>query len=605
MPHPKEEVQAKYICLDIEDYTKERPVEAQLEILAALNEIVKNSVKEELNPKIDENSPPEEKKSLMYLPTGDGMCIALLNVPSPFDIHLLLALRILKGVSEHNSRNVSKSLRFEVRVGIHAHTDSLVVDINGDQNIVGAGINTAFRIMGLADGRQILVSQDVFNQLKNHLKYEDSFIPLKATVRHGAELEVYQFKGEGLGLEVNAAPQIIEKQAQATRIYESIIEPGTGLGLEKVYRSRDEGVALDVRNDMEGAQARIWLLGVALHSSFNITEPGIMRLLNNKMASGVEVRILLLDAFRSPAVFRALLESSCEEFGRIINYNRREPRRQDPFFENQLYINFEANYLRMANWLNSQVAVRYYAHVPSCWLAIIDNKVYYQAYTFGDVSDDPRSHLIGSQMPVVKLQGETTPCCILRDHFNKLWLTSDTDLFIMGSRIAARELALWDTFEKRKESKWFEHIYGVLCNEKSPGQDRRIYARQRCLSSLRLGASVTWANGEKTKAKILNFSRQGALLSLELGIGSELFTSLPDYYEDIEEEIIVKLEIEPEGGWGTNRDKRLGIPNNSAAKYLVDGVLQSSEGKFKYIRKETRKFKEQNRPCVALQSHRK
>jgi hypothetical protein len=91
------EVQARYICLDIEGYTKGREVRDQLKIRAVLDDIVRECVGQE--PVL------ADKRKRMYLPTGDGMCIALLDIPSPTDpIHLRLVLRVLKRCASTTAR---------------------------------------------------------------------------------------------------------------------------------------------------------------------------------------------------------------------------------------------------------------------------------------------------------------------------------------------------------------------------------------------------------------------------------------------------------------------------------------------------------------------
>jgi hypothetical protein len=208
-------VPAKHIFLDVVDYSRERSVEAQSYIIAFLNKIVLLS--------LTKNLISEDQRLL--LPTGDGICISLLNVVTPYDIHIKLALSIIKyirhfeghDVDEINEKSADKEVvtfvhvrndeeylsrirmrEFEVRIGIDANIDNVVTDINGRQNIAGAGINMAQRIMGLADGSQILVSQNVFNELRHREKYIRSFRDLPSTmVKHGTYVKPYQFISEG------------------------------------------------------------------------------------------------------------------------------------------------------------------------------------------------------------------------------------------------------------------------------------------------------------------------------------------------------------------------------------------------------------------------
>lgn len=187
-------VHAKYIFLDVVDFTKNRSVEAQADIVCALNRVVESSVAELNLP----------KESLIFIPTGDGICIVLLNIESPYDAHLLAALSIVRGVSEHNDQTENDMRKFLVRIGINSNTDNLITDINANRNIAGAGISMASRIMGMADGNQILVGEPVFDTLRYREKYMSSFRPFSATVKHKVQIPVYQLvEGGHYGLDTN------------------------------------------------------------------------------------------------------------------------------------------------------------------------------------------------------------------------------------------------------------------------------------------------------------------------------------------------------------------------------------------------------------------
>ncbi len=95
-------IPAKYVFLDVVDFSRDRSVEAQSYIVQALNKIVLISLRK--------NSIPDEKRLL--LPTGDGICIALLNITEPYDIHIQLALSIVKYIdrfqgSSHATSRIS------------------------------------------------------------------------------------------------------------------------------------------------------------------------------------------------------------------------------------------------------------------------------------------------------------------------------------------------------------------------------------------------------------------------------------------------------------------------------------------------------------------
>lgn len=179
---------AKYVFLDVVGFTK-RNVDAQADIVASLNSLVSNC--------LNQLMVPEEKRIL--IPTGDGICIALLNIKDPLDIHMLIALGILRALDEHNEDpTLKESRKFQVRIGVSANDDNLVTDINGSLNIAGAGINTAQRVMDKADGNQILVSQMVFETLHRREGYMGSFRSYRTTDKHGEEVQLHQFVNEGV-----------------------------------------------------------------------------------------------------------------------------------------------------------------------------------------------------------------------------------------------------------------------------------------------------------------------------------------------------------------------------------------------------------------------
>ena len=127
------------------------------------------------------------------MPSGDGLCIALLNYLKPYDVDLLIALDILDQLSQYNEETIDEKRRFQVRIGINENVDNLITDFNGRRNTAGAGINLARRIMDKSDGGQILVSGSVYERLSHRDKYEAAFKGFPAKGKHGEIFTVYQF----------------------------------------------------------------------------------------------------------------------------------------------------------------------------------------------------------------------------------------------------------------------------------------------------------------------------------------------------------------------------------------------------------------------------
>lgn len=178
----------KYVFFDIVDFTKERSVEAQTDIVAALNAMARQA--------LDGAADPDE---VVLLPTGDGMGIALLDPAAAYDAHFRVALALLEQLDRHNAAVEDARRRFEIRLGLNEHTDNVVVDVNGRRNLAGVGINMAQRVMALAEGGQLLVGATVYETVRHREQYMAAglFRPFEAVVKHGVRLQVYQYIGRG------------------------------------------------------------------------------------------------------------------------------------------------------------------------------------------------------------------------------------------------------------------------------------------------------------------------------------------------------------------------------------------------------------------------
>lgn len=230
-PQPHDIISANYIFLDVVGFTRNRSIEAQSDIVNALNSVVRDSV--------SAHNIPEDR--IIYIPTGDGICIALLNVERPFDIHIQIALGILERTQKHNNAVENEMRKFEVRIGINANTDNLVTDINGQRNVAGAGISQAARIMDKADGSQILVGRSVYDTLRYREKYATAFKHYRATAKHGTVLDVYQFVSEGCdGLNTDTPQAFVASGVRAvpsTEVRIKVIR-----GHEEIYKAYEEAL---------------------------------------------------------------------------------------------------------------------------------------------------------------------------------------------------------------------------------------------------------------------------------------------------------------------------------------------------------------------------
>ena len=203
---------AKYIFLDVVKFSS-RSAETQSDILDKLNRIVRYALEDR----------SIEKEDYLLIPTGDGMCIALISPSMTYDLHMQIALDILRLLDSYNKRTTIKTRQFQVRIGINENTDILVTDINHRKNIAGAGINMASRVMDKADGCQILISQIVYEALQPTEAYMNKFRPFDAEGKHGLMFRVYQYVDKSnAGLNCATPTEFAQKRAPETKLSEEV-----------------------------------------------------------------------------------------------------------------------------------------------------------------------------------------------------------------------------------------------------------------------------------------------------------------------------------------------------------------------------------------------
>jgi hypothetical protein len=199
---------AKYVFLDVIQFSK-RSAEAQSEIVHQLNGMVRQSL--ELH--------QVREDDCILIPTGDGMCLALISPNLPYDVHIQVALSILVALDGYNKTETNESRQFQIRMDINQNTDILVSDINERKNIAGAGINMASRIMDKADGSQVLVSQTVYEELQPSEQYMDKFKSFSARAKHGLLFRVYQYTDERHGgLNCETPSEFVTRERAETKL---------------------------------------------------------------------------------------------------------------------------------------------------------------------------------------------------------------------------------------------------------------------------------------------------------------------------------------------------------------------------------------------------
>lgn len=228
----------RYIFMDIVDFSINRTVEAQSEIIEVLNNIVKDATSEQ-------NLPDD---SIIYLPTGDGICICLLNQIDPYDIHMRVSFGILKRLENHNQTEADARRRLKVRIGINENQDNIITDINNQKNVAGLGVNMAQRIMSIADPLQVNVGESVYERLSQREAYSQKFRKRTEEVKHGVKLTCYQYVNSDasyLDSRVPGKPQKDEKMPRQVAVYHALLDIFRS-DIEKHYDEGSCGYSLSV-----------------------------------------------------------------------------------------------------------------------------------------------------------------------------------------------------------------------------------------------------------------------------------------------------------------------------------------------------------------------
>ena len=167
------------LFIDVVGYSK-LLVNQQSELLRELNKVVSGT---------NEFREAEAEGKLTRLPTGDGMALVFRTDP---EAPAQCALEIARALKERP--------RIALRMGIHSGPVNEVVDVNQRENIAGAGINMAQRVMDCGDAGHILVSKHVAEDLEQHDRWRPLLHDLgSCEVKHGVRLDVSNLYSEEVG----------------------------------------------------------------------------------------------------------------------------------------------------------------------------------------------------------------------------------------------------------------------------------------------------------------------------------------------------------------------------------------------------------------------
>ena len=126
---------------------------------------------------------------LIKIPTGDGMALVFYKSPEE---PVKCALEISRAVKKHPN--------LQLRMGVHSGPVGGVIDVNGQANLAGAGLNTARRVMDCADAGHILLSKRVADDLREYGQWRPLLHDLgECEVKHGMRTSIVNLHAEEVG----------------------------------------------------------------------------------------------------------------------------------------------------------------------------------------------------------------------------------------------------------------------------------------------------------------------------------------------------------------------------------------------------------------------
>ena len=152
----------------------------QSKLLSELNAVVRGAESFRL---------AEAERTLVRLPTGDGMALIFRRSPEE---PARCALEISQGLKTHPE--------LRVRMGIHSGPVNQVADVNERENIAGAGINIAQRVMDCGDAGHILLSKHVAEDLQHYSEWRSNLHDVgQCETKHGEVISIVNLYTNELG----------------------------------------------------------------------------------------------------------------------------------------------------------------------------------------------------------------------------------------------------------------------------------------------------------------------------------------------------------------------------------------------------------------------
>ncbi|HYY57631.1 MAG TPA: protein kinase, partial [Pyrinomonadaceae bacterium] len=183
---------AHVLFMDLVGYSKNASGR-QREMLQQLNLIVRST---------DDFRRAQGANQLISRASGDGMALAFFGDP---EAPVRCAIQIGRALFDHPD--------IELRMGIHSGIVFRDINIAGEKDVTGRGINYAQRVMDCGDAGHILLSKEMAEVLCELGQWEQHLQDLgEAEVKHGALVHIYNLYTDEVG-----NPETPQKLAEARK----------------------------------------------------------------------------------------------------------------------------------------------------------------------------------------------------------------------------------------------------------------------------------------------------------------------------------------------------------------------------------------------------
>src|SRR6266404_6778123 len=170
---------AHVLFIDVVGYSR-LLINEQSALLAELNQLVRTT---------HHFRTAEAARKLIRIPVGDGMALVFFTSP---EAPVQCALEISEALKQKPAINL--------RMGIHSGPVNAVSDVNERENVAGAGINIAQRVMDCGDAGHILLSKRVAEDLAQYTRWRGHLHELgQFEAKHGLKIDVVNFYNDEAG----------------------------------------------------------------------------------------------------------------------------------------------------------------------------------------------------------------------------------------------------------------------------------------------------------------------------------------------------------------------------------------------------------------------